>query len=68
MAKFLARRLAILALLCAALMTTLASQSKALRKLGQAAEADKLDQRAAQIHAATVTPNEGLQSGSQNPN
>ncbi len=39
------------------LVNTLASQAKALRKLGQAAEADKIDQRLAQIRAATINPN-----------
>jgi Tetratricopeptide repeat len=39
------------------LVTTLASQSKALRKLGQTAEADKIDQRLEQICATTMTPN-----------
>ena len=39
------------------LVTTLASQTKALRKLGQTAEADRIDQRLAQIRATTMTPN-----------
>jgi tetratricopeptide (TPR) repeat protein len=39
------------------LVNTLASQAKALRKLGQTAEADKIDQRLAQIRATTMNPN-----------
>jgi hypothetical protein len=50
------------------LVTTLASQVKALRKLGQATEADKIDQRMAQIRATTLAQSEGVQTGSRNPN
>lgn len=50
------------------LVNTLASQAKALRKLGQTAEADKIDQRLAQIRTTTMDPNQGVPSGSQNPN
>jgi hypothetical protein len=39
------------------LVNTLASQSKGLRKLGQTAEADKIDQRLAQIRTTTMDPN-----------
>jgi tetratricopeptide (TPR) repeat protein len=50
------------------LVNTLASQAKALRKLGQTAEADKIDQRLAQIRTRTMNPNQSVHSGSQNPN
>jgi hypothetical protein len=39
------------------LVNTLASQTKALRKLGQTAEADKIEKRLAQIRATTMNPN-----------
>ena len=38
------------------LVTTLAGESGALRKIGHTQEADKLDQRIAQIRSATMTP------------
>jgi hypothetical protein len=50
------------------LVNTLASQAKALRKLGQTAEADKIDRRLVQIRTTTMDPNQGAPSGSQNPN
>ena len=47
---------------------TCSGKAKALRKLGQTAEADKIDQRLAQIRTTTMDPNQGVPSGSQNLN